>query len=304
MSTFELGDKVLVYQGELLYEAKILKIFYPLSKIIKSNDEKSKEVIETEPDAKFLDKFRAAKAYFVHYKGWKPKWDEWVLSDRMLVYNNENLIKQKELVQSQKTAGTTVQETRPKVKLTIKSTQKQSRNGSAAVSDSSKKTELKIQIPGTIKYVLVDDWENVTKKRQLVKLPSKNNVSKILTAYLTQLQLNVTNGDDPELDNKLETVRSLPIFFNNALGSLLLYRHERTQYKSILDRFPDAEMCQVYGLNHLLRLCSILPNLVIQANMDSQSILLIRSFLEDFYQFLSDNLKELTEEYENDLPTY
>ncbi|KAG7877943.1 hypothetical protein KL905_001209 [Ogataea polymorpha] len=303
MSVFELGDRALVYQGELLYEAKILKIFYPLSKIIKFNDEKTKDVVETAPEPTFLERYRSSKAYFVHYKGWKSKWDEWVTPERILPYNKENLIKQKELVQSHRSVGSSVSN-RPKVKLTLKGTVRQTNSAPSNSTEPSKRAELKVQIPDSIKYVLVDDWENVTKKRKLVHLPSKDCIANIVTAYTTQLQLSSTAQDDPALDNKLEIARSLRLYFNQALGSLLLYRHERTQYKMVLDKFPDSEMSQVYGVNHLLRLCAILPNLVIQSTMDPQSISLVREFLEDFYAFLSANLKELIEDYENDLPTY
>ncbi|GAA5922891.1 Eaf3p [Sporobolomyces koalae] len=40
--------------------------------------------------------------YFVHYKGWKQTWDEWVPEERLNKYNEENIRKQKGLVEAQR----------------------------------------------------------------------------------------------------------------------------------------------------------------------------------------------------------
>lgn len=39
--------------------------------------------------------------YFVHYKGWKNKWDEWVNNDRILAVNADNTNKMVSLKKSQ-----------------------------------------------------------------------------------------------------------------------------------------------------------------------------------------------------------
>ncbi|CEQ38904.1 SPOSA6832_00380, partial [Sporobolomyces salmonicolor] len=40
--------------------------------------------------------------YFVHYKGWKQTWDEWVPEERLNKYNEENIRKQKALIEAQR----------------------------------------------------------------------------------------------------------------------------------------------------------------------------------------------------------
>lgn len=71
---FEIGEKVLCYQDKHIYEAKCLSI------------RKSNTIIE----------------YLIHYRGWKPKYDEWVLPDRILKYTQENLKLQQKLRQFKK----------------------------------------------------------------------------------------------------------------------------------------------------------------------------------------------------------
>jgi mortality factor 4-like protein 1 len=47
---------------------------------------------------------------------------------------------------------------------------------------------------------------------------------------------------------------------HQALGTLLLYKFERHQYEKYLDDNPDADMSDVYGGEHLLRLFGMAPD--------------------------------------------
>lgn len=60
-----LGQTVLCYYNSMLYEAIVLKR--------RLNKEGEVE-------------------YFIHYKGWKKKWDEWVDDETVLVKNLTNII--------------------------------------------------------------------------------------------------------------------------------------------------------------------------------------------------------------------
>jgi len=64
---YQIGESVLCYQGPLIYEAKI-------------------QAIKTEGTNVLYD---------IHYKGWNKTWDEFVLEDRLMKVNEENLKKQK-----------------------------------------------------------------------------------------------------------------------------------------------------------------------------------------------------------------
>ena len=51
-----------------------------------------------------------------------------------------------------------------------------------------------------------------------------------------------------------QVVEGLKVYFDKALGNILLYKHERNQYVQILKSKPAARMSDLYGPEHLLRL--------------------------------------------------
>lgn len=63
MPKFQVSENVLCFHGPLLYPARINKL-----------DEAPGE----------------DSLYFVHYLGWKKKWDEWVFESRMMKLTPEN----------------------------------------------------------------------------------------------------------------------------------------------------------------------------------------------------------------------
>lgn len=57
-----------------------------------------------------------------------------------------------------------------------------------------------------------------------------------------------------ELDAAAEGIK---LYFDKALGSLLLYKFERQQYSEILKSSQNRPMSDIYGAEHLLRLLGI-----------------------------------------------
>lgn len=49
-------------------------------------------------------------------------------------------------------------------------------------------------------------------------------------------------------------VSGLRDYFNAGLGTLLLYRLERVQYREVLESEKNVQVADVYGAEHLLRL--------------------------------------------------
>jgi len=81
---FGVNEKILCFHVGLLYEAKVLK-----AEKWTGDDNLTKAV---------------GPHYFVHYMGWRARWDEWVPESRMLKLNEDNIQKQKALADSVKAA--------------------------------------------------------------------------------------------------------------------------------------------------------------------------------------------------------
>jgi len=69
---YKVDEKVLCFHGPLLYEAKCTKV----------------------------KKEGNSFSYLIHYQGWNKNWDEWVSDSRMLKQNQENLERQRKLLNS------------------------------------------------------------------------------------------------------------------------------------------------------------------------------------------------------------
>ena len=171
---------------------------------------------------------------------------------------------------------------------------------------------MRIYTPDRLKSLLVDDWENVTKNLQLVRLPSDKPASVILDEYFEVEKLKRRSGS-PEADILEEVVKGMKEYFNKSLGRILLYRFEREQFYDIHARMesPTGDLAgrtlaDVYGGEHLLRLFGrhlsyllstytydwtlvlvSMPELIAQTNMDNQSINRLREELSSMLNWLS-----------------
>jgi mortality factor 4-like protein 1 len=84
------------------------------------------------------------------------------------------------------------------------------------------KPMIKLPVPDSIKAILVDDWENVTKNQQLVPLPSRHPVNEILNDYLEFEKAKRVPGPDCAILE--EVIAGLKEYFDKCLGRILLYR--------------------------------------------------------------------------------
>ncbi|KAI9026827.1 MRG-domain-containing protein [Hyaloraphidium curvatum] len=296
--TFAPNENILCFHGALIYEAKArLTPWGAPRRVLKAEYWEGATPEESGPH------------YFVHYKGWKATWDEWVPEERALKLNDENLKRQKELVSLAKTQG------QPKKKGAAAPGGKDEKGpgGDAAAQGKGagsnkrkrettvekeeeflKKAEVKLAFPDVLKVQLVDDWEWITKQQKLVKVPREPNVDRILELYKeSRAGKKAPVKDVPRSDEVLEeVVNGIKVYFEKAVGNILLYRFERPQYQDLVRLETATSMTQVYGAEHLLRLFVQFPSLIAHTNMDSDAVNLLREYFTDFLKFLAKNKKE------------
>jgi mortality factor 4-like protein 1 len=121
---------------------------------------------------------------------------------------------------------------------------------------------VRIVMPDNLKSLLVDDWEQVTKNQCVVSLPARNPVRQILQDWYEEEQPKRTSSAADQ-DVLEEVVAGLQEYFDKCLDKILLYRHERAQYRGLRKKFEAAtgELANkgpidVYGAEHLIRLFS------------------------------------------------
>jgi len=307
------NEKVLCYQGPLIYEAKCLQF-----------------------EVRGHDKHY----YLIHYSGWNKHWDEWVNESRILKYNKTNLAKQKEvlkkfgalknkrfkLARAKRNAKEKELEKYKAAEPSNLSTISNAVNDMAV--DNTEKSQhikpnvgvesvvpavsepiidnkailspgvlqtstsaeamihiVRIVIPKELQALLADDWDFVSKQKLLFHLPAKKTVQKILKKYMDELS---SLSNNPS--NVKEMILGLQEYFNVLLGSQLLYKFERPQYGEMLSKYPSLNPSQIYGAFHFLRffvrLETILPK---QKNISEKNMKLVLFYIHDCLQFLKNH---------------
>ncbi|CAH9108657.1 unnamed protein product [Cuscuta epithymum] len=281
-SLYSEGEKVLAYHGPRIYKAKVQKSEH------RENEWR----------------------YFVHYLGWNKNWDEWVGTDRLMKLTDENISKQQALDKKQGVEKNAKQgrSSQPKhrnsadprnekddsinhdlnvdkeeTKTNVAKGKKRKADSATEKGNASAEKLIKIQIPSTLKKQLVDDWEFVTKKNVLVKLPRSPTVDDMLTKYL-ELR---SKKDGAMADSVGEIIKGIRSYFNKALPVILLYKEERQQYHGIVS--DNVSPSSVYGAEHLLRLFVKLPELLACVKIEEETLISLQQILLDFLKHLQKN---------------
>jgi mortality factor 4-like protein 1 len=154
---FDEGEKVYAWHQNMLYEAKILRLEFRT----KPN---STRLGETEP------------YYFIHYQGWKNKWDEWVNNSRVVGFTPEN-----------KQFQSLMREESARKKRTYRK-----REVSPSPSPKKQKVEIEtvilqapesVELPLALRKILADDLEQIVHHKNLITLPATYTVSHIFAGF-------------------------------------------------------------------------------------------------------------------------
>ncbi|KAL7421050.1 Esa1p-associated factor [Cryptotrichosporon argae] len=292
-NNFTTDEYVLAYHGPLLYEARIL--------LAENWNESNTLLGSTGPH------------YFIHYKGWKQTWDEWVPEMRLLKLNEAGFAKRRALLDAQtkknRPAGAESPTPAERRQAKLKKAEGSRKRGRDSIADTEidylKRPEVKIVIPDTLKLQLVDDWENVTKNNQLVTLPRQPNVRELLDEY-RQYVLSTKKDRSTRATSLLsEIISGIILYFDKALGNNLLYRFERAQYVEQRRAAGDKPMSEIYGAEHLLRLFVNFGPFIAYTNIDTESLNILREYINDIMKWMIKEQKRLfVKEYETTTTQY
>lgn len=295
-----------------------------------------------------IDKKKKSTPFKVHFQGWKTRYDRWVdviVEDTPQVRQRNQQLKRlvAKALKEQK-----AEELRKTKKLSRESSgsslrkRKRSRTRDAEddLDDADKELHdgktpmeaaqegiLRISIPIPLKRSLIDDFERITQRRALVRLPKKHSVHQILQEFCRQacqpMGLASSVGKVREEDLKA-TVDGLAILFERALESNLLYEFELLQYDAIREQNPGHEddhlvakpnavrnvkgkrLVHIYGAEHLLRYIYCLPELLRTSELLPNEIDLYRRILNGLMRFISKNRERYltSESYVEASPEY
>lgn len=119
---------------------------------------------------------------------------------------------------------------------------------------------VRLFIPDTLKSILVDDWEKVTKDQKLVQMPAPTSITQFLEEYY-RFESKHRRAGSADAEILEEVIAGVREYFNKCLGRILLYRFERPQYYKVHKDLESGSgenagksLCDMYGCEHLLRL--------------------------------------------------
>lgn len=277
MSKFEVNEIVVVLDRGRYYESKILKV----------------------------ECYSQVWKYFVHFQGWKRRWDCWM--DESLIFKHDDegkeMLKLSKLKAKRESNVTTSRSDRnitilnsnEKRTLDI-SLEERRRKKRLLQTDMIDDTDMSfsvmnLQIPLTLKKHMVDEWKIVTNPPfRVLSLPRPRTVSMLLEDFLASKKPKV--GEEV-LQKHRELLHGLKAYFDKALPLILLYRQERTQYQDFLEKCSSSGRkmipSDVYGLEHLLRLFVRLPSLSSQATIVPSDTNFVHAKLVEFLKFVQKN---------------
>uniref|UniRef100_A0A158R4W6 MRG domain-containing protein n=1 Tax=Syphacia muris TaxID=451379 RepID=A0A158R4W6_9BILA len=185
------------------------------------------------------------------------------------------------------------------------------------------KPEIKIEIPDSLKDILVDDQDMIVRQMNLVKLPARTTVEDIIKQYAECGGFAMNDEDEVNIEQSgtqfkmtketvIESSHGIQDYFNTTLGSQLLYKFERPQYADLFKRKNEEintvksedktgsgnggdlskqkwHPSDTYGFIHLLRLFVKFGTMLRLTNWSDKAIKTVVSHVQDFLAYLEKN---------------
>lgn len=155
----------------------------------------------------------------------------------------------------------------------------------------------KVPLPLSLKKVLVEQWEFITKCNMVPQLPANKTVRQVLEEYYRgKTSFNTSSEDKDEEEKTTEEdqwrrmVDGIAQVFDEALPDRLLYREELLQLR-VLEKsevMESKKYSEVYGCEHLIRLFVRLPDML-KGVVDEEESRTILAKVNDFVRFLHKN---------------
>uniref|UniRef100_A0A286XGN0 MRG domain-containing protein n=1 Tax=Cavia porcellus TaxID=10141 RepID=A0A286XGN0_CAVPO len=225
----------------------------------------------------------------VHHLLLTSSWDKWVPESRVFKYVDTNLQKLRELQKANEEDCSRKEDSdlqKKNVDMKTKMNKlKTPGNGDGGSTSETPQTPQKkrARVSEDLKPWLVNDWDLITRQKQLFYLRAKNVYSILEDCAIYEKSCGNTDNNEYAVN---EVVAGIKEYFK------LLYKFERPQYAEILADYPEVPKSQVYGAPQLLRLF--------------KSLALLLNYLHDFLKYLVKNLATLfsTSYYEVPPPQY
>lgn len=124
-------------------------------------------------------------------------------------------------------------------------------------------------------------------------------VARILDEYVATKRRE--KADKPELLAAREITEGVKLYFDRALPVYLIYRFERQQFDEIEDTIlnqqletePDIPWSEIYGMEHLLRLFTRLPRLIVVERLAASEQRQLQQRLADLVRFVARRFDEI-----------
>lgn len=137
-----------------------------------------------------------------------------------------------------------------------------------------------------MKLKLIDDWERVTREKKLVPLPREPNITSLLDDFV---QAKAKRSTHERL--YVEVCDGMRSYFNQSLGSILLYKYETKQFRDATrtDAKKATALVDIYGAEHLLRLFVKLPELLSHCKLQREHMTVLLAKLAELLKFMQAN---------------